>query len=408
MLARRFGSDPRRAYTSASATSLDLQRSVALLRSDAPDAGRQRRIAEALVAPVMTMAPASTRGRRHDAPAADGSPGLTPSPCTLAAVSAIAPTPDRVTDRDTYEATRGALRRARLLRSPVLPRAGPLGARADPGTVRSSSGRSYAAVGNAAASLAIFDLCLLFGLSRRGADHGRRGIRDRVRPLLHPLDPYTADPLDVLPRSADAPRTAERSHGGRRHHRGRGRAREGVRGRAALHLQRVRRGAARISRVRCGRSSRPTRRSPSGSFCSIALMLAFNYSYGGSASTDLLGGGNLNTVAREAESQRRDLRDAERVHRLLPPGAVRLPVRRPSSAGSSRSCRFRWRRSSPTCSSRTARCGTFTFSSCRLVRRFSIGSRPLSRGPRSFCSPSRTSRWVPSGRSRRRRASACR
>jgi hypothetical protein len=112
----------------------------------------------------------------------------------LAAIAFLSPLPDRVTDRDVYEATAsriivrdcGDLHCFRALVPWVL---GPL---PGPSIVR---WKAYAVVCNTAASLAMFPLALAFGLSRRGAWLSSivSGFGFGALYTLH--DPYTADPL---------------------------------------------------------------------------------------------------------------------------------------------------------------------------------------------------------------------
>src|SRR6266850_5148328 len=86
----------------------------------------------------------------------------------LGAIAAASPSPDRVTDRDVYEATAtrivvpdcGDLQCFRVLVPWALGRLG------GPSTI---TWKAYAVVCNAATGVAMFACCLTFGLSRRAA-----------------------------------------------------------------------------------------------------------------------------------------------------------------------------------------------------------------------------------------------
>lgn len=210
---------------------------------------------------------------------------------TLAGVSAIAPTPDRVTDRDTYEATAANLvvpdcsdlQCFRVLVPWVLGRI--------PGA-SVVKWKLYASAANAGAALAMFDLCLLFGLSRRGATLAAVASAAGFGSLYTLCDPYTADPLmyclgPLMLRELLRDRIAVAGAIGA----------VGVLAKefaaAPLYIfaafAAVRAELPRVLRSLVAANA---------AFVvwlvlQIALMLAFNYSYAGSASTDLLGGGNL-------------------------------------------------------------------------------------------------------------------
>lgn len=112
----------------------------------------------------------------------------------LGAIAFASPLPDRVTDRDVYEATAaqlivrdcGDLHCFRALVPWVLGRLpGPSVAR----------WKAYAVVCNVAAALAVFALALTFGLSRRAAWLASAISAFGFGALYTLHDPYTADPL---------------------------------------------------------------------------------------------------------------------------------------------------------------------------------------------------------------------
>lgn len=209
----------------------------------------------------------------------------------LAAVSAIAPSPDRVTDRDAYEATAAHfvvpdcsdLQCFRVLVPWVLGRI------PGPSIVK---WKMYAAAANAAAALAVFDLCLLFGLSRRGAALAAVASATGFGSFYTLADPYTADPLmyclgPLMLRELLCDRIAVAGVIGS----------VGVLAKefaaAPLYLftafAAVRGDLARALRSLLAANAAFT----VWLALQVTLILVFNYSYGGSSSTDLLGGGFL-------------------------------------------------------------------------------------------------------------------
>ena len=151
--------------------------------------------------------PDSVRGeRRRDRGGADppsgrraAAPHESTPPCLrcavlLGAIAAISPAPDRVTDRDVYEATAthgvvpdcGDLQCFRVLVPWIL---GPL-----PGA-STLKWKAYAVVCNAATAVAVFAWCLTLGLSRRAAWMGSVASAFGFGSLYTLHDPYTSDPL---------------------------------------------------------------------------------------------------------------------------------------------------------------------------------------------------------------------
>lgn len=210
---------------------------------------------------------------------------------TLALVSAVAPTPDRVTDRDTYEATAANLvvpdcsdlQCFRVLVPWVLGRI------PGPSVVK---WKLYAVAANAGASFAIFDLCLIFGLSRRGARLAAAASAAGFGSFYTLYDPYTADPLmyclgPLMLCELLRDRIAV----------------AGVIGAVGVLAKEFAAAPLYIFSAFAAVGAEFPRAlrslvAANAAFAvwlvlQIALMLAFNYSYAGSASTDLLGGGNL-------------------------------------------------------------------------------------------------------------------
>src|SRR2546425_7620814 len=115
-------------------------------------------------------------------------------PAFLGIVAYLSPLPNRVTDRDVYEAT--AARRIvpdctdihcfRVLVPWIL------GSIPGPSVAK---WKAYAVVCNAAAALFVFELCLTFGLSRRAASIACVLSAGGFGGLYTLHDPYSADPL---------------------------------------------------------------------------------------------------------------------------------------------------------------------------------------------------------------------
>jgi hypothetical protein len=115
----------------------------------------------------------------------------------LGAIAFLSPPPDRVTDRGVYEATAqerivpdcSDLHCFRVLVPWVL---GPLPGSSD------LKWKAYAAVCNASAAVAVFALCLTFGLSRRAATLALAASAFGFGSLYTLHDPFTSDPLMFL------------------------------------------------------------------------------------------------------------------------------------------------------------------------------------------------------------------
>jgi hypothetical protein len=115
----------------------------------------------------------------------------------LGAIAALSPTPNRVTDRDVYEATAthrvvpdcGDLQCFRVLVSWVL------GSVPGPSTLK---WKTYAVLCNAATAPAVFAWCLALGLSRRTAGMAAIASAFGFGSLYTLHDPYTSDPLMYL------------------------------------------------------------------------------------------------------------------------------------------------------------------------------------------------------------------
>jgi hypothetical protein len=209
----------------------------------------------------------------------------------LAAIAAMSPRPDRVTDRGTYEKTAAQvivpdctdIHCFRVLVPWVL------GRLPGPSTAK---WKLYAAGANAGASVAVFELSLLLGLSRRGAALAAVASASGFGGLYTLCDPFTADPLMYLlgpvltiellrDRVAAAGLIAS----------------IGVLGKefaaAPLYLFAAYRAlggdAVRALRSLLAANSAFT----VWLALQLTLMLAFNYGYGGNPSTDLSGGGYL-------------------------------------------------------------------------------------------------------------------
>jgi len=209
----------------------------------------------------------------------------------LGVIAAASPAPDRVTDRDVYEATSaqivvpdcGDLQCFRVLVPWVLGRFG------GPSTLR---WKAYAALANAGAGVAVFACALAFGLSRRAAALASIGSAFGFGSLYTLHDPYTSDPLMYLL----GPTITLAAVNGRIAL-GAGLGAIGVLAKefagAPLYIVA---GWLAIER-RCQAALRAL----AGAnvpflvwvIFTLTLMLRFNYTYSGSASADLAGGGNL-------------------------------------------------------------------------------------------------------------------
>jgi hypothetical protein len=115
----------------------------------------------------------------------------------LGGIAFLSPPPDRVTDRGVYEATAhdrivpdcSDLHCFRVLVPWAL---GPLPGSSD------LKWKAYAVVCNASAAVAVFALCLTFGLSRRAAAFALAASAFGFGSLYTLHDPYTSDPLMFL------------------------------------------------------------------------------------------------------------------------------------------------------------------------------------------------------------------
>ena len=208
----------------------------------------------------------------------------------LTIIAALSPAPDRVTDRDIYEATASQriipdctdLHCFRVLVPWVLGLfpAGP------------ATWKMFAVVCNATAAVGVFQLCLALGLSRHGAWFAAVMAAFGFGSLYTLHDPYTPDPLmymlgPVITNELVRGRVASAGLLGA----------IGVLGKefAAVPLF-VFAGSAALAR----RWPLASRVLASATFAFIVwlslqliLMLQFNYGYGDSDSTELLSGGNL-------------------------------------------------------------------------------------------------------------------
>jgi hypothetical protein len=114
--------------------------------------------------------------------------------CALLAIAWLSPQPGRVTDRGIYEAT--------TARFPVVDCSDlqcfrvlvPLTLHLFPGSY-DARWKSYAAICNAAAAVALVPLCLAFGLSRRAALMAFAVSASGFGSLYTLHDPFTSDPL---------------------------------------------------------------------------------------------------------------------------------------------------------------------------------------------------------------------
>ncbi len=112
----------------------------------------------------------------------------------LAVLARLSPQPDRVTDRDIYEATsqQGIVPDCSDIHCFRVLVAWTLGAL--PGSSL-TKWKAYAVVCNAAAAVAVFQLCLTFGMSRRAAWLASTMSALGFGSLYTLHDPYTSDPL---------------------------------------------------------------------------------------------------------------------------------------------------------------------------------------------------------------------
>jgi hypothetical protein len=209
----------------------------------------------------------------------------------LGAIAALSPAPDRVTDRDVYEATAanivlpdcGDLQCFRVLVPWALGRLG------RPSTI---TWKAYAVVCNAATGVAVFACCLAFNLSRRAAAMASVASAFGFGSLYTLHDPYTSDPLMYLL----GPVITNEALAGRL----------GIAAAAGAVGVMAKEFAGAPLYIVAGYQALERRWVPAlralaaanvpffvWLVLTLTLMLRFNYSYSGSASTDLAGGGNL-------------------------------------------------------------------------------------------------------------------
>jgi hypothetical protein len=112
----------------------------------------------------------------------------------LALIAWLSPMPDRVTDRGVYEATaaQGIVSDCTDLHCFRVLVAWTLGVIPGPSVLK---WKAYAVVGNTAAALAVFELCLAFGLNRRVAWLASVASGFGFGSLYTLHDSYTSDPL---------------------------------------------------------------------------------------------------------------------------------------------------------------------------------------------------------------------
>jgi hypothetical protein len=112
----------------------------------------------------------------------------------LGVLAWLSPLPDRVTDRDIYEATasRGIVRDCTDLHCFRVLVPWMLGPLPGPSIVK---WKAYAAISNAVAAVAVFQLCLAFGFSRRAATLASVLSAFGFGSLYTLHDTFTADPL---------------------------------------------------------------------------------------------------------------------------------------------------------------------------------------------------------------------
>jgi len=209
----------------------------------------------------------------------------------LGAIAAASPAPDRVTDRDVYEATAthgvvpdcSDLQCFRVLVPWIL---GPLPGRS------TLKWKAYAVVCSSATAVAVFAWCLSLGLSRRAACIGSVASAFGFGSLYTLHDPYTSDPLmfvlgPLIAREALAGRIGVAAAAGT----------VGVLAKefAAAPLYIV--AACHAVERRWAAASRAFVAGNLAFFVwlliTLTLMLGFNYTYSGNASTDLGHGGYL-------------------------------------------------------------------------------------------------------------------
>jgi hypothetical protein len=209
----------------------------------------------------------------------------------LGVLAVCAPRIDRVTDRDAYEATASRIivpdctdiHCFRVLVPWVL------GRMPGPSLV---TWKAYAVAANAAASVAVLDLCMLFGMRRRTAAMAAVASAFGFGSLYTLYDPFTADPLMY----AVGPVVVGQLLRDRV-------ALAGAIGMMATFAKEFAAVPLYLFSAFAALQGPATRALrvlawANAAFAGwlvlqIALMLAFNYSYGGNPSTDLLGGGYL-------------------------------------------------------------------------------------------------------------------
>jgi hypothetical protein len=209
----------------------------------------------------------------------------------LGVIAWLSPAPDRVTDRDTYEATAARfivpdctdLHCFRVLVPWTL------GLVPGPSMLK---WKAYAVLGNAAAAVTVFQLCLVFGLTRRAAWLASTGSAFGFGSLYTLHDVFTADPLMYFLGALVTLQLLEGriAYGGAL-------AAVGVFAKEFVAAPVFAFSAfAAVER----RPDVALRTLVAALFAlllwlvlQLTLMLRFNYGYGGNPSTDLLGGGYL-------------------------------------------------------------------------------------------------------------------
>jgi hypothetical protein len=175
-----------------------------LVRRNAPDGRRQpepgRRARRQAAAPraggawCPAVTASSLPGDRVARPRWRLAAMLCASAAVLGTVAWLSPPPRHITDRGTYEATaaRGIVPDCQDLHCFRVLVAWTLGVVPGPSALK---WKAYAAVANAAAAVAVFQLALTLGLSRRGAALAAALSALGFGSLYTLHDPYTSDPL---------------------------------------------------------------------------------------------------------------------------------------------------------------------------------------------------------------------
>jgi hypothetical protein len=209
----------------------------------------------------------------------------------LGVIAWLSPAPDRVTDRDTYEATAARfivpdctdLHCFRVLVPWTL------GLLPGPSILK---WKAYAVAGNAGAAIAVFQLCLVFGLTARGAWLASTASAFGFGSLYTLHDVFTADPLMYfLGAYVTLQLLAERV------------GFAGALAAVGVFAKEFAAAPLLVFSAYAAAERRPdlALRTLAAALLAfvlwltlqLTLMLRFNYGYGGNPSTDLLGGGYL-------------------------------------------------------------------------------------------------------------------